>query len=184
MKIAFSGVQCTGKSTAMKALEELNILDGYDFEYEVVRKLKDQIKINEDGDDATQIAIVNAHLENLQIPNLVTDRCILDCFAYTIYLLGKERISRDTFTKIADVYSKAIDLYDIIFYIKPEFEMVEDGTRSTNSEFRNEVLGYFDELVSYRNNVVILTGTVEERVNQIKEALDALNELNAHTTGE
>ena len=64
MKIAISGVQCTGKSTVLKELQKMPELSEYEFVFEGIRNLKNQgkIKINEDGNDYTQMVIARKML--------------------------------------------------------------------------------------------------------------------------
>ena len=178
MKIAISGVQCTGKSTVLKELQKMPELSGYEFVFEGIRNLKNQgkIKINEDGNDNTQIVIANFHKDNLLKENVVLDRCILDCYAYSLYSYQKGMISKDTLDKVTEIYNETVNQYDVILYLRPEFEMIEDGVRSLNKEFRDEVLKNFESLIKDLKNVVILSGTVENRVNQFKDVLKCLKE--------
>ena len=62
MRIAFSGVQCTGKTTLLNELEKLNL--NHDVVKFVVRDLvkTKNIKVNQEGNEDTQIQIVNQHL--------------------------------------------------------------------------------------------------------------------------
>lgn len=172
MRIALSGVQCVGKSTLLHTMEKMEKFKDLEFVYECVRKLKDKVKINENGDDSTQIAVANCHIENLERDNTVLDRCLLDCYAYTLWMYEKGKITEDTKKIVEDLYNNNINKYDKIFYIKPEFDIIPDGVRSISNEFRNETLKYFEELVKgIEDKVVILTGSVENRIKQIEEAL-------------
>lgn len=173
MKIAISGVQCTGKSTVLKELQKMPELSEYEFVFEGIRNLKNQgkIKINEDGNDYTQMVIANFHKDNLLKENVVLDRCILDCYAYSLYSYQKGMISKDTLDKVTEIYNETVNQYDVILYLRPEFEMIEDGVRSLNKEFRDKVLENFESLIKDLKNVVILSGTVENRVNQFKAVL-------------
>ena len=173
MKIAISGVQCTGKSTVLKELQKMPELSGYEFVFEGIRNLKNQgkIKINEDGNDYTQIVIANFHKDNLLKENVVLDRCILDCYAYSLYSYQKGMISKGTLDKVSEIYNETVNQYDVILYLRPEFEMIEDGVRSLNKEFRDKVLENFESLIKDLKNVVVLSGTVENRVNQFKAVL-------------
>lgn len=178
MKIAISGVQCTGKSTVLKELQKMPELSGYEFVFEGIRNLKSQgkIKINEDGNDNTQIVIANFHKDNLLKENVILDRCILDCYAYSLYSYQKGMISKDTLDTVTKIYNETVNQYDVILYLRPEFEMIEDGVRSLNKEFRDEVLKNFESLIKDLKNVVVLSGTVENRVNQFKAVLKCLKE--------
>ena len=80
-------------------------------------------------------------------------------------------ISKDTLDKVTEIYNETVNQYDVILYLRPEFEMIEDGVRSLNKEFRDKVLENFESLIKDLKNVVVLSGTVENRVNQFKAVL-------------
>lgn len=87
MFIALSGAQCTGKTTLLNALRnDKNFYNRFTFVDEIVRTLqKKGFKINEAGTDETQMAVMNTHVENIDLPgDVLVDRCALDCMAYTI----------------------------------------------------------------------------------------------------
>ena len=184
MRIAFTGVQCTGKTTLINALKTDPLFEGFTVIKESIRSLKDKgYHINEDGNDDTQIAVMNAHIMNLIPSETLIDRCAIDGLCYGEYSFNHNKISIDTLNFCRVVWELTRDYYDFIFYIRPEFDMVEDGTRSTNSEFRDEVLKIFDKYIaeSYNrnvdyygknnNNIYMISGTVEQRVQQVKQAL-------------
>lgn len=184
MRIAFTGVQCTGKTTLINALKADPLFEGFTVIKESIRSLKDKgYHINEDGNDDTQIAVMNAHIMNLIPSETLIDRCAIDGLCYGEYSFNHNKISIDTLNFCRVVWELTRDYYDFIFYIRPEFDMVEDGTRSTNSEFRDEVLKIFDKYIaeSYNrnvnyygknnNNIYMISGTVEQRVQQVKQAL-------------
>lgn len=194
MRIAFSGVQCTGKTTLINALKEDPLFEGFTIIKESIRSLKDKgYHINEDGNDDTQIAVMNAHIMNL-IPNdTLIDRCAVDGLCYGEYSFNHGKISVDTLNFCRVVWELTRDYYDFIFYIRPEFDLIEDGTRSINKEFRDEVLNIFDKYIAetynrnvnhygmYNNNIYVISGTVEQRVQQVKQAL---MDKKLHLTGE
>ena len=66
MVISFTGAQSTGKSTLLKAITGSESFKSFKFIPEVTRLVKKKYKldINEKGDGMTQLAILNAHLEN------------------------------------------------------------------------------------------------------------------------
>ena len=65
MIVSFTGAQSTGKTTLLNELKKWKELEGYVFIDEITRNVsKLGMNINEKGDDATQTAIMNAHIEN------------------------------------------------------------------------------------------------------------------------
>lgn len=173
MRVAIVGAQSTGKTTLLNALKLEPSLLGFNFVEEVTRTVaKKGLKINEEGNDYTQVCIINLHLENLKHENAIYDRCILDGVVYTHYLYDKGQVSCDTLTYAYKQFITHINDYDKIFLLMPEFEMVDDKVRSVNREFRDEILNLFKLYITDHNlDVIELSGSVEERKQQFLENL-------------
>ena len=175
MKIAFTGAQSTGKTTLLKELKrdpELSLK--YDFRDEITRRMqKKGLSINEGGDDITQLLIMNSHIKNSLIDNVIMDRCALDGLVYTDWMYRKGKIQQWVIEYADNVFKMLIDRYDHIFYLAPEFDIEDDGVRSTDIDFRNEIVILFEKYIKAWNIPVIkLTGTVEQRLNKIKETIN------------
>jgi hypothetical protein len=70
------------------------------------------------------------------------------------------------------MFEAMIYSYDRLFYIVPELPLVEDGERSVNREFFNAVNINFENIIrDYNLNIIRLTGTVSDRIEQIKNNL-------------
>ena len=79
-----------------------------------------------------------------------------------------------TYNYAQTVFGHTMNMYDVIFYTSPDDVPVEDdGERSTDIEFRNEIIELFNKYLSFidKSKVVVLRGTVEKRLNQIKKVL-------------
>ena len=63
--------------------------------------------------------------------------------------------------------------YDIIFHIDDLSIPIEDnGVRETNAEYRDAIDKKIKSIVGmYRKNTVTIKGTVEERIEQVKNAV-------------
>ena len=175
MKLAFTGAQSTGKTTLLKELKrdpELSLK--YDFRDEITRRMqKKGLSINEGGDDITQLLIMNSHIKNSLIDNVIMDRCALDGLVYTDWMYRKGKIQQWVIEYADNVFKMLIDRYDYIFYLVPEFDIEDDGVRSTDIDFRNEIVILFEQYIKAWNIPVIkLTGTVEQRLNKIKETIN------------
>ena len=193
MIFSFTGAQSTGKTTLLKRLKEANKWDHpFEFIPEVTRLVRREyeVPINEGGDDITQMLIMTEHIRNIykgRTDNLIRgihqiyDRCALDGIVYSHYLLDKGKISRTTYDACDLIYRKLRDKYDVIFYTSPDdVELVDDGERSIDKHFREDIIGLFDMYLQYGiiekgPRVVYLEGTVEERLETIKSTLDKLN---------
>jgi|688.fasta_scaffold437642_3 thymidylate kinase len=180
MIVSFTGAQSTGKTTLLNACKEV-YSDKFSFVDEVTRLVKRNynVPINEEGTDITQLFIINTHIENAfkvyDKPNgVILDRCIIDGLVYTGYLALEGKVSKWVFKYAKNVFNLLIPKVDKIFYTHPgDVELVADGERSVDLEFRKKIIDLFDltfELYEEKleNKVVILKGTVEERMEQIK----------------
>ena len=182
MIVSFTGAQSTGKTTLLNQMRNWECLKDYTFIDEITRSIKKKgMSINEKGNDNTQTAIMNAHIENLKKGNnLVLDRCSLDGVVYTHYLYLHGKVSKDTLDYARQVFFETCLKYDKIFYLKPEFDIVEDGVRSNNVQFRDEIASIFEGYIADFNlrkyNVVELTGSVEERLEAVKKEMNTSRE--------
>jgi nicotinamide riboside kinase len=67
---------------------------------------------------------------------------------------------------------------DIVFYCQADFDLVEDGERSSNEKFRDEIEQNMNKILvnatiePLQGKVVILTGSVEERMQTIKQTIN------------
>lgn len=173
MRIGISGAQSVGKTTLLNALRSENLFKGYSICNEVTRRVKEYgFRINENGDDITQRLIMQEHIVNVFLhDNMITDRTALDGVVYTTYLNNKSKVSVPTLLFAQEVFNKLKYSYDLFFYIKPEFDIEDDGVRSTDKDFRDEIVQIFDHYLLQLPHI-ILTGSVRERVQQV---LDAYN---------
>jgi len=171
-KIVLVGASSTGKTTVYNLLKQE--LPKYRFINESTREiLKYGYQINENGDDLTQLAISNFHLQSLlacQNPlhnqNLVLDRCYLDLFVYSQHL---NQVSQRTLNFITDVWEEVKYMYTHYVYFPIEFNPVDDGVRSINTSWRSQIDTSFKQVLSNNNDLNILTvqGSPRQRVESI-----------------
>ena len=117
MKIAFTGAQSTGKTTLLKELKrDNNLALQYDFRDEITRRMqKKGLSINEGGSDITQLLIMNSHIKNSLIDNVIMDRCALDGLVYTDWMYDNKKESHWVREYAENVFNLLIDRYDHIF---------------------------------------------------------------------
>jgi nicotinamide riboside kinase len=181
MRISFTGPGCSGKSTLLKKCQEYY---GDRFEYipEVTRPaLHKGMKINEDGDSKTQLYILEEHMRNDKLQNVIMDRCIIDGWVYTTWLHGEGKVSEVVQKTYDKLYRELVDNLDIVFYTKP-VELEDDGERSTNVKFINEIEQFFDVTLATlhlhpdsdynKPKIVVLEGDVDKRFDDIKLAIE------------
>jgi nicotinamide riboside kinase len=178
MLITFSGAQSTGKTTLLNHLQNLN--PSIKFVPEVTRLVKRlySLPINEDGNELTQVMIAAEHLKNALLQRdgdmYILDRCSLDGLVYTYWLTDKRNVSLNCYNHARWVFDQTKKYYDIIFYTCPEDVSIEnDGERSTDVNFRNEIIKIFNKCINSLQdlNIVYLRGNVEQRLTTIHETL-------------
>ena len=182
--IVFSGAQGVGKTTLIDSLYKISELAPYrNYVWTYFPSASSMIgktcPINELGTDDSQRQISYLQFQQLsQCKNIsnksttffIFDRGLLDSFTYSVWLKNNGKISKETFNYCKDLFENNIKKYDIIFFLEPEFEIIERKLRSTNKEFQAEINDIFKENIAKwkLNNVVKLSGSVSERMKQIE----------------
>jgi nicotinamide riboside kinase len=173
MRIAITGAQSTGKSTLLKYLKKDTDLQGFEFIEELTRQIAAKgININEEGSNFSQIFTVTIHAENIVKKHFISDRCALDGLVYTKWLYDNKKVSKWMLDYAIGVAKEVLPRYDLIYYLSPEFPIEDDGIRSANVTFRDEILSLFEHYIKEFNlNVITLTGSVAARAKQFKRPL-------------
>ena len=202
--VSFTGAQSTGKSTLLELCKESLFPDpewaaygGHDSECkwkfipEVTRLIKRQygVSINESGTDDTQLLILNQHLINTltfkqqmyeDSSHYMMDRCIMDGLVYSRYLHNHGRLEDATMAIAESMYQRLLPSLDAIFYTHPEdIPIHDDGERSVDPGFRDEIIEIYDSLISsgYHGvglNFHVLKGPPEDRLTTILKTLREL----------
>lgn len=178
MKIALSGVQGSGKTTLINRMKDMNIFGGYKFYGSISAELsKKNIKINKEGDNTTQLLVMNGHFNRLFAENnIVVDRCLLDGLAYTFYNYDvSQTVDNWVYAYALTMTREYINKYDVIFYLNDEVPLDDDGTRSNDVQFRKDIVNCFEifiKLLIPFTNIIPLNGSVEERVEQMVSYLN------------
>lgn len=170
MRIGISGAQSVGKTTLLNALRSEKIFENFTICDEVTRRVKKYgLFINENGNDVTQRLIMQEHIVNIFMnENMITDRTALDGLVYSLYLNEQNKISDKTLDSVVKMFDKCISRYDLMFYIEPEFEIEDDGTRSIDIKFRDRIVELFNEQIRIRNvKAIRLLGSVRQRTEQL-----------------
>ena len=179
MIVSFTGAQSTGKTTLLNRLVDANPY--VTFVEEVTRRVKREynLPINEDGGNVTQFMIMADHIANVyrktESDLTVLDRCAVDGVVYTRWLQLQGMVDSEVYSAVCKMYDAIIDKYDVIFYTDPaDVKLVDDGERSINKGFRNDIIKLFNDRLKGLDNVVTLSGTVEERLETVKKTVEDL----------
>jgi nicotinamide riboside kinase len=179
IKVCISGAHCTGKTTLVNALKESGQLNDFIFRSNLLRGLKEMgIPINEIGDTTTQLYVMTKFYEFLHTPgNAILDRCALDGMAYTMFFYKDMPFAMQQVFE--GLFEQMIRKYDAICYVVPELPLIDDGVRSVDKNFYEQVIQNFEILISeFEIPVHYISGTVEERKQQVLNIISSLKEKN------
>ena len=171
MKIGFTGTMSVGKSTLVHALKELPEFKDYFFATERSKYLRDLgIPLNTDSTLKGQTIFLAERCSELMRENVITDRTIIDVMAFTECAKSLDVKEKFRFKKYASMF---ISEYDYIFYVSPVGIKIEDnGVRETDANYRDlidlTIKHTCKEALPYINNFGIISGDIEQRVEQVK----------------
>ena len=174
MKIGLCGTMSVGKTTLVNALKELPEFKDYTFRTERSKELMAQgIPLNTDSTLKGQCVFLAERAGELMEENIITDRTVIDVMAFANESTSMDIYDKAEFEMLA---SRLIRDYDYIFYVSPKGVEIEDnGVRETNSDYRDKIDLSINSLITdykYRmRNFHTLSGSTEERIKSIKEAI-------------
>ena len=171
MKIGFCGTMSVGKTTLVNALKELPEFKNYTFRTERSKYLMEMgIPLNTDSTYKGQLIFTAERAAELMQENIITDRTVIDVMAFSN--LSTSMKEHEKFF-LSSVLTPLIEEYDVLFYVSPEGVEIEDnGVRETDADYRMAVDREIKSIVSmHRGNAVTIMGTVEERIEQVKNAI-------------
>jgi nicotinamide riboside kinase len=171
MKIGFCGTMSVGKTTLVNALKELPEFKDYHFRTERSKYLMEMgIPLNTDSTYKGQLIFTAERAAELMQERIITDRTIIDVMAFSN--LSTSMKEHEKFF-LSSALMPLIDEYDVLFYVSPEGVKIEDnGVRETDANYRMAVDREIRSIIQmHRNNTITIIGTVEERIEQVKNAI-------------
>lgn len=169
MKILL-GSHGTGKTTLLKEVSakfpEYYVTDGFS---RPVIKISKQLELS----NYEKQYVINelsawAYQNYLSHKNVISTRSIVDCIIYS-QILSPNLLINDLIT----LFEQTKDQVEYFFYIPVEFDFVDDPDRLSHElQLKiDQVIKEFMVQHIQKEKVVILKGTVEERLNKISEYL-------------
>lgn len=162
IKIAFSGVQGTGKTSLIKTISQL--LTKYNRSVYVVREIARECPypINEDSTIRSQRWIWAEHQRSeldatgSRCEIILCDRSIMDNLCYYRRLLDYQGLNDDIFDTLVKMSMLWMKTYDeVLFFPINEKLLVSDDKRSDDKEFARVIDGIMrDMIVPYADLVV------------------------------
>jgi thymidylate kinase len=175
MRYALTGSHGVGKTSIINGLEDFLIEKHITAitNSSRARNIKASgLNINDKADDITELLIASNHISHFSNDNWFADRSIIDTYAYAEVSHRRGNISAKTFNTISHLAVNFVGLYDIIFYIPIEFDMVSDGIRKDDESYRKEVDKEIVNFLEYHKKFEILSGSVENRVSKAQSLID------------
>jgi nicotinamide riboside kinase len=175
MKIGLCGTMSVGKTTLVKALQELDYFKDYTFRTERSKELMAMgIPLNTDSTLKGQTVFLAERSTELMQENIITDRTVIDVMAFAQASKSMDWTDKEAFYAYA---TRLIKEYDYIFYVSPEGVEIEDnGIRETDANYREEIDIIIRLILSQQKhrikNYGVIEGSTEERVHQIINSIE------------
>ena len=160
-----------GKTTLVNALKELPEFKDYTFRTERSKYLMEMgIPLNTDSTYKGQLIFTAERAAELMQEKIITDRTVIDVMAFSN--LSTSMKEHEKFF-LNTALTPLIGEYDVLFYVSPEGVEIEDnGVRETDANYRMAIDREIKSTVSmHRGNAITIIGTVEERIEQVKNAI-------------
>ena len=151
MKIAVIGTQNTGKTTYVNDfIKKWPMYTTSEKSYRDLIKEKN-LPHSQNSNEETQNIILDFLIDQVtetsKSDNVILDRSVLDCLAYSTWLCLNERVSEKFLDQQRIIVRETLKLYDVIFFIPltkaAPIEIKNDGFRDIDPNFREEIDNIF-----------------------------------------
>lgn len=170
MRIIFSGAHGVGKTTLISALLKTGAFDDYEVQPSArSRLIQLGIDHSKNGTEDTQFHYMEHVLEYQNHKNIICDRGVYDVLGYTQSLYARNRLSKRSLCqqlKLVADYAEKVN--DLIFFIPPEFQLVDDQFRSMDPDYQMEISDCIERALKiYGASYITIGGTLEERLSEV-----------------
>ncbi len=174
MKLCLLGAHGTGKSTLINHFrDKYNVIDG------IARKcIKQGCSSSELGTYESQEQIFDSYLHALEKDDYISTRSVLDVLAYTAWLTRNKKIH---FVQYASQLQRTVSWWIrnpevIVCYVPIEFDIENDGTRSTDTGYQYEIDKEMKNVLEqFSIPYFTIAGTPKKRIKQLEEIIKDIN---------
>jgi len=173
MRVLFTGAQGTGKTTIINSLPPcIKTIRG------ITRSVvtSGKFQFNDGATDESQRAIFEAKKTALEnTPEFVSERSLIDVLAYTWY---QSQNGKCSITEFIHQYSETMHYIqshkdDVYVYFPIEFEIVDDGVRSVDKKYQQDIDKCIKMLLeTFHIKYITMHGSVK---NRLKILFDQVN---------
>lgn len=189
IKLAVSGAHGTGKTTVLTAFRDALLDEG------IKAQLVPEVPriVCEAADDKEFFRRENNSVErqftllmgqpvyesSVAAENdvILCDRTIIDHLAYTRNLFGESLREQGLDQVVLSLVGRHMQSYDLIFYVPPEINPIDDGTREGDRDFQlaiDEEIRSLLQLLDVEHE--LLSGSPEKRLSTVSTALAAFRQ--------
>jgi len=172
MRYGLTGTMSTGKTTMVKALAEHDYFKGKEYKFFTERSkylMSMGIPLNQSSTYKGQLVFFAERASELMQDNMVTDRTVLDVFAFS--KAAEKEIGYGRVNALEHIKDELKGEYDILFYVPiiDEIPMENNGIRETNEDFRRLI----DDIIrrefnAYKGRKYIIKATnLNDRIDEI-----------------
>jgi hypothetical protein len=177
MKIGFTGSHGTGKTKVSRYLQGHPAFEDFYFPPSSARRLN--VPVNENATPLSQLLVAMDRANGIISEwNVVTDRTVMDSWAYNKYLLNHGLMEPGiTYEMVFDDFVfQQMKTIDLLVYFPIYWPVEDDGFRPTDEAFRQEVQQWISEGIEkfcpYHEVLVMENEGIIERANKIIAQLD------------
>jgi len=173
MRIAFTGSHSTGKTTLSEHFP--NRID--EIARTIIKEVGSPDKMEQEQWDEFQQEVMDKQIQaELNMVKhagwFISDRSVIDVIAYATRFCTPKKLR--ALKDQAEEYMKD-NPYDIIFYVPIEFPLEKDWLRFEEKHYQEIIdLQILKLLKRYKIKYVLVSGTVEQRLQIVNEAINSL----------
>lgn len=178
IRIALVGAHGTGKTTLSRVLSEhlqdlgLKVMSLPEVPRLLCSEAGDPVFFRRGNNSPLRQSLIllgHAIYELLSLKSdvdvVISDRALLDHWAYTVYLFSEELREAGVFDLYESLVVTHCQAYDAIVFIPIEFPVVDDGTREDDAAFQSGIQSTIHRLLESRELThTTIKGSVEERL--------------------